>query len=93
MPLTKEQREEIITKAQVEERAQPGSGRFKVSEVELLKSLGFDLIDDIAITGVRWIRGVLSIDLKGHAIHWQGGEIVNTNPIRTDTQENDNAEG
>ena len=83
--LSREQRDQLIGEARAEERSRPGEGRLTVSRDELLQLLG--LPKDIEVTGVAWTRAKgLAIGLRGHQIHWQGGEIVSTNPIVSESQ-------
>lgn len=73
-----------IIAARTEERAQPGNGYLVLSKPEFLKALGFK--DDLDILGVRWTKNELKVALRGEAIHWQGGQIMKTNPVMTNKQ-------
>ena len=55
---------------------QPGYGWYTVSKADLLAS--FNLPQDLTLLGVRWNQGAetLTLQLSGHEIPWQGGEII-----------------
>ena len=81
-----EARKAMVEQSKAAERAAPGVGKLTVPEQKLLEILGFAGNADIQITGLSWSEKALHIDLVGQAIHWQGGDIVSTDPVTTDTQ-------
>jgi len=91
--MSKESRDLMVEIRRKAEREAPGVGRLEVSKKDLLAMLGFkEKESDLTITGVAWRGQTLFVDLVSTKIHWQGGVIVSTDPIQTDTQERGEAE-
>ena len=63
-----------------------GQGWVVLSKAQLLKAAG--LQGDFLVEGAkwRWQDGTLKLTLQSEEIPWMGGQIVETNPVRTEKQ-------
>jgi len=84
------ERDLMVEESRAGERTQPGAGRMTIPKDDFLKMLG--LKGEFAVTGVSYRQQTLYVDLVSSQIHWQGGAIVQTDPVLTDTQERGEAE-